>query len=222
MIGDEGRPGRLLVRGELTPRDILIEALVCLLLAVPVVVYLLIKCGTGLLWFGGAAMFAIYAYTGPPFKFKHRAAGELLIFLAFGPALVIGAAYAQTGSWEWSAAFLSVPIGLATTSVLLGNNIRDVEEDKHAKVKTLVHYLGTKTARRFYILGVISSPLIVGSLVAFGVLRTGALVSLISLVPAYFLIRTTWTGKRIPDIDARTAQYATVFFLTLWLGMVIL
>lgn len=219
--GDEGRPGRLLVRGELAPGDVLIEAMACLVLAVPVVLYLLIKCGPGLLWFGGAAIFSIYAYTGPPFEFKYRSAGELLIFFVFGPALVTGAAYAQTGSWAWSAAFLSVPVGLATTSVLLGNNIRDIEEDKHAKVKTLAHRMGTKTARYVYILGVVFPPLIIGGLAGFGVLSVGALVSLIALVPAYFLARTVWAGKRVPDIDARTARYATVLFLTLWLGMVI-
>ncbi len=221
MEGDEGRPGRLLVHGELTPRDIFIEALVCLMLAVPVVSYLLIKCGPGLLWFGGVAMFSIYAYTGPPFKLKYRAAGELVIFFAFGPALVIGAAYAQTGSWEWPAALLSVPIGLATTSVLLGNNIRDTAEDKHAGVNTLAHRLGTKTAQRFYVFGVISPPLIVAGLTVFGVLSVGSLASIIALVPAYFLARMVWAGKRVPDIDARTARYVTVFLLTLWLGMVI-
>ncbi|MDP6381344.1 MAG: UbiA family prenyltransferase, partial [Phycisphaerae bacterium] len=33
--GDEGRPGRVLVRGELAPKEVLLEAIVCLMLALP-------------------------------------------------------------------------------------------------------------------------------------------------------------------------------------------
>ncbi len=194
----------------------------CLLLALPAVSYLLIKCGPGILWFGGVALFCLYAYTGPPFKFKYRAAGEVVIFLAFGPALMVGAAYVQTGHLEWSVALLSIPVGLATTSVLLGNNIRDIDEDEGAGVETLAHRLGAETARRLYILGVILPPLMAGALAGFGVVSPGALVSLIALVPAGFLVRSVRSGIRIPDIDARTAQYATVLFLTLCLGMVFL
>ncbi len=38
--GDELRPGRFLVRGELAPKDIFVEALVCLLLALPVGIFI--------------------------------------------------------------------------------------------------------------------------------------------------------------------------------------
>ena len=81
--GDEGRPGRLLVRGKLKPRDVAAEAFGCLLLAAPMGAYLIWRCGFGILWFGLAALAALYAYTGPPLKLKYRALGELLIFLVF-------------------------------------------------------------------------------------------------------------------------------------------
>jgi 1,4-dihydroxy-2-naphthoate octaprenyltransferase len=190
--GDEGRPGRLLVRGELTPREIFIEAMTCFLLGVPLAVYLIWTSGPGLLWFGLAAALALYVYTGPPFRLKYRALGEVLIFLVFGPLLTVGAAYAQTGGFEWLALILSVPVGVVTTAVLLGNNIRDMEEDKAAGIRTLAHSMGARAARTAYALGVLVPPLAVACLVAAGVLRVSALVCLIS--------RAACERPRLPDL----------------------
>ncbi len=217
--GDDGRPGRLLVRGELTPREVFIEAMTCLLVGVPLAAYLIWMSGPGLLWFGLAAALALYAYTGPPFRLKYRALGEMLIFLVFGPLLTVGAAYAQTGGFEWLALVLSVPVGVVTTAVLLGNNIRDMEEDRAAGVRTLAHSMGARAARAAYALGVIVPPLAVACLAAGGVLRVNALVCLISLVPAVFLLRSVLGIRRAPDVDARTARYAALFFATLLVGV---
>ena len=114
--GDEDRPGRLLVRGELKPADYLLLSLLCLLTSVPFIGYLLWRCGLAILWFALAAAVALYAYTGPPLKLKYRALGELVIFLTLGPILMAGAAYAQTGDIEMSALLLSVPVGLSLTA----------------------------------------------------------------------------------------------------------
>ena len=217
---DDGRPGRLLVRGELTLRDVLIEAGVCLVLCVPVSAYLVWQCGPGLLWFGAAALLGLYVYTGPPFALKYHMLGEALIFAVFGPVLTVGAGYAQTGRIEWPLLLLSVPIGMATTAVVLGNNIRDMDEDRSAGVRTLAHRL-RKGSWVAYYAGILLPPLATVGLVAAGVVRWGAAACLFALVPAVFLIRRTIRAHRMPDIDARTAQYATVFLLLVWFGLML-
>jgi 1,4-dihydroxy-2-naphthoate octaprenyltransferase len=218
---DHGRPGRLLVRGEMTPPQVLHEAVACLILAAPAAGYLLARCGPGLLWFGGAALAGLYAYTGPPLRLKYRALGEPLIFLVFGPLLVTGAAYAQAGRWSWTALLLSVPVGMLTTGVLLGNNIRDLDEDCAAGVKTLACKLGLKAARLVYAFCVLAPALAVAGLVAAGVLGTAALLCLVALVPGWCLVRQALRTARTPQIDARTAQCAALFLVMLWLGMAI-
>jgi len=52
---DEFRPGRLLVLRELLPRDVLVEALVCLLLGGAAAGYLVWRCGPAILGFAAAA-----------------------------------------------------------------------------------------------------------------------------------------------------------------------
>jgi len=211
--GDEGRPGRFLVHGEMTPAEVLGEALVCLLLLVPVAVYLLVKCGPGLLWFGGAAAFGLYAYTGPPFQFKYRALGELLIFLVFGPVLMLGAAYAQTGRLEWRVLLFAVPIGFVTAALLVGNNIRDQQEDSAAQIVTVAHVAGGRGSRLLYVALVVVSAACLAALGVFGlaprVLVVAPLFLLLLLEPLAGVLR----GRRIPDIDVRTARFETVLLL---------
>ncbi len=221
LEGDEARPGRFLARGELSPRDVLLEAMVCLLLALPVMGYLLWRCGPRLLWFGVPAVAAAYVYTGPPLHLKYRALGELMIFVVLGPLLMAGAAFAQTGYCPVSVILLSVPVGLVTTGVLLGNNMRDTDEDAAAGIRTLAAILGGRGTMTVYVLSLLVPPIVVAALVATGVVQAGALACLVSLAPACLLIRRTLKVARIPDLDARTAQFALVFMVALGAGMVL-
>jgi 1,4-dihydroxy-2-naphthoate octaprenyltransferase len=218
---DDERPGRVLVRGELTPRAVFLEGVAFVLLAVPATAYLVWQSGSEIAWFVGAGLLALYAYTGPPFELKYRAIGEFVIFVVFGPVLVACAAYAQTGRAELPILLLSVPIGIATTAVLLGNNIRDEDEDGAAGIATIVHVLGAKAAKGVYVFGVVGPPLGVAGLVSAGMLPTAALASLVSLVPAGLLARKVYQADRIPNVDALTVAWETVFLVSLLLGLVL-
>ncbi len=132
------RPGRVLPRGELSSSEVLAEGVFCLLLVSPIGLYLLWRCGPGLLIFAGIAAVGLYFYTGPPLKLKYQVLGEPLVFLVFGPTLMLGAAYAQTGAFELTALLLSIPVGLATTTILTANNLRDQDEDRLGGITTLV------------------------------------------------------------------------------------
>ncbi len=218
--GDEGRPGRLLVKKALTPRDMFLEAISCLLLAFPLAVYLLWLRGPVLLWFGLPALFAVYAYTGPPFRLKHWALGEILVFIFFGPLLMVGAGYALTERIEISVLLLSVPIGIASAAVLLSNNIRDLDEDKTAGVRTLADKIG-RAAYVLYIAAVLLPPLAVTSFAIAGVVPLGAAACVISLLPAGLLLRKFLHADHLPDADARTARYVALFLLLTLCGIVL-
>ncbi len=213
--GDEDRPGRLLVRGLLSPAHVLAQTLICLLGVVPLGLFLLWRCGPGLLWFGFAAAVALYSYTGPPLKLKYRAMGESLIFLTFGPILMLGAAYAQTGRLEMVALWLSIPVGLATTAVLVGNNIRDTQEDNDAGIKTLTHILGGKAMRVLYVVLLAGCVLVLAGLAAAGIIPRAVMAAPILLVLLYRPLTNVWRGIRLPDIDARTARFVAALLVLL-------
>lgn len=219
--GDEGRPGRLLVHGELAVRDVLAEVAFCLLLVLPIGAYLLWRCGFGLLWFATIAGVGLYFYTGPPLKLKYRALGEPLIFLVFGPALMLGAAYAQTGAFETTALLLSIPVGLATTAILTANNLRDHDEDRTGGIVTLAQVLGVRALSWLYVLLVIGSVL---GLLALGIAKVGPIWLIFAPALLLFLVKPlscVWRRQRLADIDARTARFETILLIFLLLSFFI-
>jgi 1,4-dihydroxy-2-naphthoate octaprenyltransferase len=227
MEGDENRPGRLLVRGELTPRDELVEAVVCLALAAGIGAVLAWRCGLPLVWFGLAGAAGAYAYTGPPFHLKYRALGEAVIFVVFGPLLLTGAAWAQTQRWEWAAFLASIPVGLATTAILTSNNLRDRDEDSQGGIRTIGNFAGGRFARALYVALVLGAPLIfavIGALGFFGVPGAGPrglLVAPLSILLIAGPARAVAANRRIPDIDARTARFAAVLYALAFLAYAI-
>lgn len=221
---DEDRPGRFLVHGQLSQRDVVLEALVCLLAAAGVGAYLLWRCGPEVLYFAGGGVVGLYIYTGPPLPMKYKAMGEVVIFVVFGPLLLMGAAFVQTGVlWSWPVFYVSIPVGIATSMVLFGNNIRDLGEDSDAGITTLASLLGKAGSRVLFVLGVLAPPLTVAAFVIIGNagLRPWALACLISLLPVAFLLKKFLTSPRLPDIDARVAQCAAVFMVTLLAGVML-
>ncbi len=218
---DEARPGRLLVTGKLKPADVLAEAAGCLLLVVPIGAYLLWQCGAGLLWFALAGGFGLYAYTAPPLKLKYRALGELLIFLVFGPILMLGAAYTQTHQVEIPVLLISIPIGFATTAILVGNNIRDLTEDSTAGIKTLAQVAGVRVTRVLYVLLLVACVLVLGALGAAKILPGILMLTPVLLVLLWKPFKHIWRNERLPDIDARTAKFESILLVFLFLVFVL-
>ena len=96
-------------------------------------------------------LFGAYAYTGPPFALKYRRLGELCIFIVYGPAVVVGAGYMQAMKVTPKMLLYSVPLGMLITAIVSANNLRDIEEDGSAKVRTLACALGRKIYLTVYL-----------------------------------------------------------------------
>ena len=217
---DEGRPGRLLVAGQLKPRQVMAEALVCLALAAVPAGWLVWRCGAKLLWFLVPGALALYAYTGPPFKLKSRALGEAVMIVVFGPLIMGAVAYAQAGRLPTHLLLLSIPVGMVTASVLAGNNLRDYEEDRAGGVATLAQHIGPRGQRILY------TALLTGQtlgICAYGAFRglyllLAAPLLLVMLVPT---LRRVWRRERVPDIDVRTTQFGSALTLLTFLALVL-
>ena len=89
-----------------------------------------------------------------PAILKKYALGDLLIVLAFGLGLTLGAYGVQTGSltgraW-WQVSLFSVPVCLLVDAILHANNLRDAPDDRTARVHTMATVLSARNARLWH------------------------------------------------------------------------
>ncbi|HHI76486.1 MAG TPA: prenyltransferase, partial [Gammaproteobacteria bacterium] len=86
----------------------------------------------------------------PPLDYKSRGLGVPLVFLLMGVLFVGGAYYAITGHIGWRVIWLSLPFSLLASLLLLSNELRDLEADRAAGIRTLSVRLGRDRAVRLY------------------------------------------------------------------------
>ena len=92
-----------------------------------------------------------YLYTGRRISLKYYATGDLLVFLLLGPVMSGAAFYAITGTIGWNAVYSGIVPGLLVTIILEANNIRDLESDRGAGVRTVAGMLGRRATVVLYL-----------------------------------------------------------------------
>lgn len=166
-----------------------------------------------LLGFGIAGFLLSWFYTAGTGAYKYKALGELGIFIAFGPFIVIGTALIQTGRFLPQALLVSAPPGLLITAILHANNMRDQNSDKIAGFKTLAGILGTAKSKSFFSF-LIFTPFLLAA--ARGLWP--AVFSLVSLPMAIKLYELSARENFTPLVK-KTAQFLTVFGLLFAAGL---
>jgi len=218
VSGSFGQESRVLIRGLLTPRQVLAIGLGLYASAMPIGLYLMAMHGWTILWLGVSGLVTGICYTARPVALKYKALGEIAVFVMFGPLMVSGAYFVQTGAFSVAALWISVPLGIFVAMVLLANNIRDIPFDGEAGVQTVATVLGGRWAVRAYRLFVFAAYGLACALVASGMLGWFALLTLLSLPLALRLIRMF--DAAIPaDADAQTAELDALFGALLIVGL---
>ena len=113
----------VLVRGILHPGNVLLAGLALIVPAVATGVYLTATRGTPVLLLGLLAALGAYFYSGQPIAYPYRALGHVIIFLVFGPLMVLGAYYIQSASAELVPILYALPVGCLVTAVHRVNTI---------------------------------------------------------------------------------------------------
>lgn len=158
-------PTRAVASGLIGPRAMWGGVAVVFGLAALGGIYLTVIAGWPVLVIGATSLAAALAYTGGPFPYGYRALGEAAVFVFFGLAGTVGARFVHDGTAPGAAWLLAVPVGMLVASILVANNVRDVDTDRAAGKLTLAVLLGRQGGRQLF------AALVVG---AFAVLAAGA------------------------------------------------
>jgi len=216
--GESFAEQRVLVRGLLTPSQVLAFGVGVYALAIPIGVYLIYLRGLTILALGVVGLITGVCYTARPVALKYKALGEVAVFIMFGPLMVSGAYFVQMAAFSPLAVWVSVPFGIFTALVLLANNIRDVRFDGRAGIHTVATVLGGRRAKRVYQFLIFAAYGLIAVMVVMGLLVPFALLTFLSLPLAFKLIRMFNSGLPV-DGDARTAQLDAIFGLLLIAGI---
>ncbi len=157
-------------------------------------------------------------YTAPPAKLKYRGLGEVAVFLMWGPLMVLGSYYTQTGYLKIEPVIISIPVGILVASVLLIDSIRDYEYDRSAGIKTLTVILGRDAALKLFTamitIAYAATPLIYIA----GISGPWILTPLITTPKAITLVRSFY--REVPDTAApQTAQLTMLYGIAMALGL---
>src|SRR5262249_60594612 len=130
-------PYKVISQGLLAPVAVRRGAMTCFGLAALIGVYLVSRTNWPLALLCLASVGVAYGYSAGPLPLGHAGLGEPLVFVFMGPVMVLGSFYVQIQTLSWAAAWLSLPVACLVTAILVVNNLRDAEEDRHSGKRTL-------------------------------------------------------------------------------------
>jgi 1,4-dihydroxy-2-naphthoate octaprenyltransferase len=179
--------GSKLIQEKLLPENFYRNAAILFALVSAFLVFLLALVIKSFAIFGYFACILLLAwsYSTKPLQLSYHRLGEVIIFILFGPALVMGGYFIQTGLFPTLQGFcLSLPVGFLVTAILFANEIPDFIEDKAAGKHTLVGLLGNQKSYLFYCLLVSLAFFTLLLNIVLGYLSAWSLIAFFCLVPA--------------------------------------
>lgn len=166
-----------------------------------------------------------WAYSSPPLQLMSRGAGELVIFLAFGPLITLGTYYVMSGQLSWQAFAIGIPQGFLIGEVIWINQFPDFQADQQAGKKNLVVRLGPRISRYLYCAFMLSAFIIVVLLVGIPGISYLVLLGLVAFPLALKAMRILWrehlSHERLIPAQALTIQTLIAQGLLLSLGLVL-
>ncbi len=218
---------RVLVEDILTTKQIKRGAFVTFIIGIALgSVAILVRQDLVILWIGLVGLFCGYMYGAKPFQLKYNALGDVAIFLAFGPLMVLGTYYALTGDMNYDVMLAAIPISFLVVAILHANNTRDIKHDGEANITTLAMKLGLKGSKVYYAFLVLGSYVVLAVLVALKFLPIWTLIALISLPPAIGNLKMMSKAEieqpeNIKNLDEMTAKHHLLFGLTMSIGLLV-
>ncbi len=191
---------KLIQEGLLSEKFYLSAALFCALAALVCVIILSLVLKTAfvvLMYL--AIIFLSWQYTAWPLRLSYNYLGEFFLFFLFGPALVMGGYFIQTGIFPDLKSFvLSLAPGFFTTAILFANEVPDLPDDKKAGKNNLVALCGAGKAFLLYYLLIFSGFGSIALCVYMRYLKPFAALSFLLIFPAVragFILKNNYSDK---------------------------
>lgn len=193
---DEHRvgPARLTGSRRVKPRTVLTVALVFFALAALAGIAIVIRTQQWwMLGVGAVCLLAAWFYTGGKRPYGYFGLGEVFVFVFFGLVATLGTTWVQALYLPQEAWWGAVAAGLFACAVLLANNLRDIDQDRAARKRTLTVLIGRRATQVLYTLLLIVPFLLSTFLALLYPIAWLALMALLAGLPALAIV---WSYRR--------------------------
>ncbi len=214
-------PARATQKGWVSPRAVLMAAIIAFALAMLVGVGLVERGGLPIVAIGLVSILCGFLYTGGPLPLAYIGVADFFVFVFFGLVAVSGTFYAQALTLVPEALVAGAALGALCTAILVVNNLRDRFTDAKAGKRPLAVRFGARFARSEYVFLVATAYLIPVVGYATGATPMSWLMVLLTLPFAVSRVRGVLThdGAALNRYLGRTAQLMLVYGLMLAGGM---
>ena len=144
-VDSEGISGSI-VKGNLSPKEVMVGALVLYTLAFVFGLILTFMTSVYVLLVGLVCMLAGYFYTGGKYPIAYSPFGEVVSGFFMGTIIIALSFYFQTGYVNADIIVVSLPLFIMIGAILLANNIRDLDNDKESGRRTYAILVGRNNA----------------------------------------------------------------------------
>ena len=144
-VDSEGISGSI-VKGNLSPKEVMVGALVLYALAFGLGLILTFMTSVYVLLVGLVCMLAGYFYTGGKYPIAYSPFGEVVSGFFMGTIIIALSFYFQTGYVNADIIVVSLPLFIMIGAILLANNIRDLDNDKESGRRTYAILVGRNNA----------------------------------------------------------------------------
>ncbi len=204
----------LLVSKDFLPKDYLYFSILLFFVAVSIAIYFLFVLPNGITFLIILILGSIlsFGYCTRPLKLKYRGLGDLAVFLGFGPFLFLGAATIFNVDLYLSFLY-SIPLSFLVIAILHANNIRDMEGDKKAKIKTMAIILDLKLSKLYYLILLFLPYFWTLFLFIYLDLNWTVFLVLLTLPLAFSFAKSMWHHKTSVEIETHDQKSAMLHLL---------
>lgn len=221
-------PRRGLQSGRISPQEMIAATSACFLLVAVLSGVLLNRGGWPVFWLAVSSILCGIFYTAGRYSLAYTGLADVFVVVFFGPVATCGTYFLQFPEQGWPPPEVWVAgfgPGLIATGLLAVNNLRDVEEDRASRKKTLAVRFGRSFSRWEYtvcLLGALGVAPILVLLTGRGWAVFAVWATLPLMLRAQRRVREGSTGAELNPALALTGKllllYAVLFSITWPLG----
>lgn len=213
-------PIRVTQAGLVTPRLMAMATMLIFSTATLIGIYLVYRGGWPILIIGVVSIACGVLYTAGRWALGYIGLGDAFVFIFYGPVALAGTYYVQALDISSEIILAGIPFGMISTSILVVNNLRDIENDRKCGKKTLAVRLGKRFSQIEY------TVLLVGAAIVSGIIgviydRLYLFLTFAYLPFSIGLVKTIFTsddGRVLNDALASTGKLLILFGILFGVG----